>query len=203
MTDMIFVTYRMKLTKKIYCEGGTGTILDTVQLMGIYQDSKTFVDMKLINDPDTVLENWNKLNNTSKNPSREEVIAFISQNFSKDSELEEWVPEDWNDCPSFNLKTDESKQFCQDLNKLWKLLGRRISEEVLRNQDRYSLLYLPNPFVVPGGRFREVYYWDSFWIIRGLLLCGMATTARGMIDNLFYLVQQLDYVQRPLGNNYL
>ena len=45
--------------------------------------------------------------------------------------------------------------------------------------------------MVPGGRFREVYYWDSFWIIRGLVVCGMLDTARGMVDNLADLVTRI------------
>ena len=71
-----------------------------------------------------------------------------------------------------------------------------ISEEteIRAHQNLTSLLYLPNPFIVPGGRFREVYYWDSYWIIRGLLHCGMKDTARGMIDNMFYLLEHLSYV---------
>ena len=39
-------------------------------------------------------------------------------------------------------------------------LGRKIKTEVADNPDQYSLIYLPNPVIVPGGRFREIYYWD-------------------------------------------
>ena len=45
------------------------------------------------------------------------------------------------------------------------------------------MIYLPNPVIVPGGRFREIYYWDTFWIIKGLLACGMNETVKGMIEN--------------------
>ena len=50
---------------------------------------------------------------------------------------------------------------------------------VKTDPDRYSLIYLDNPFVVPGGRFRECYYWDSYWTILGLLGSIMTQTARG------------------------
>lgn len=43
---------------------------------------------------------------------------------------------------------------------------------------QHSLLTIPSPGVVAGDRFREVYYWDSFWILQGLLVSGMNTTAR-------------------------
>ena len=55
-------------------------------------------------------------------------------------------------------------------------------------------MFLPNPVVVPGGRFREIYYWDSFWIIKGLLACGMKNTAKGMVENLLHFVDILGYV---------
>ncbi len=41
----------------------------------------------------------------------------------------------------------------------------------------HSLLILPYPAVVAGDRFREVYYWDSYFIIRGLIVSGMTQTA--------------------------
>ena len=69
-----------------------------------------------------------------------------------------------------------------------------MSTTIRDSQERFTLLYLPNPFIVPGGRFREIYYWDSFWIIRGLLVCRMTETARGMIENLCCLVTRLGYV---------
>jgi alpha,alpha-trehalase len=50
----------------------------------------------------------------------------------------------------------------------------------------HALLYLPYPYVVPGGRFNEMYGWDSYFIIRGLLEDGRADVSRGMIENFFY-----------------
>ncbi len=44
--------------------------------------------------------------------------------------------------------------------------------------ERHSLLPLPAWGVVPGARFREVYYWDSLWAVRGLLSSGMRATAQ-------------------------
>ena len=54
---------------------------------------------------------------------------------------------------------------------------------------RYTLIYLPYPAVVPGGRFREVYYWDSFWIIRGLILSEMFETVKGMLLNFVHMIR--------------
>jgi alpha,alpha-trehalase len=38
------------------------------------------------------------------------------------------------------------------------------------------MIYVPNPFIIPGGRFREIYYWDSYWIVQGLLISQMNHT---------------------------
>lgn len=43
--------------------------------------------------------------------------------------------------------------------------------------ERHSLLSLPHPFFIPGQRFRELYYWDSYWVIKGLLVSGMHRSA--------------------------
>ena len=52
-----------------------------------------------------------------------------------------------------------------------------------------GLLYLPNPYVVPGGRFNEMYGWDSYFIILGLLRDGRANLARGMVENFFFEIE--------------
>ncbi len=52
-----------------------------------------------------------------------------------------------------------------------------------------GLLYLQNKYVVPGGRFNEMYGWDSYFIIRGLLRDGRLELARGMVDNFFFEIE--------------
>jgi alpha,alpha-trehalase len=52
-----------------------------------------------------------------------------------------------------------------------------------------GLLYVPEKYVVPGGRFNEMYGWDSYFIIRGLLQAGRVELARGMVENFFFEVE--------------
>ena len=52
-----------------------------------------------------------------------------------------------------------------------------------------GLLYLPNRYVVPGGRFNEMFGWDSYFIILGLLQDGKVDLARGMVENFFYEIE--------------
>ncbi len=53
----------------------------------------------------------------------------------------------------------------------------------------HGLLYLPHPYVVPGGRFNEMYGWDSYFIQVGLLLDGELEMAKNMADNFIYEIQ--------------
>jgi len=53
----------------------------------------------------------------------------------------------------------------------------------------HGLLYLENKYVVPGGRFNEMYGWDSYFIVRGLLRSGRVELARGMVDNFFFEIE--------------
>ena len=55
--------------------------------------------------------------------------------------------------------------------------------DVKEHPSRYSLVYLEQPFIVPGGRFRELYYWDSYWTILGLLVSKMNQTVKGDVLN--------------------
>src|SRR5262249_14294252 len=54
---------------------------------------------------------------------------------------------------------------------------------------RQGLLYLPNPYVVPGGRFNEMYGWDSYFIQVGLLRDGETELAKDIIDNFLYQIE--------------
>ena len=52
-----------------------------------------------------------------------------------------------------------------------------------------GLLYLPHPYVVPGGRFNEMYGWDSYFILLGLLHDGRIDLARGIVENFFFEIE--------------
>ena len=62
----------------------------------------------------------------------------------------------------------------------------RLGEIDVKGLDPHALLYLPHPYVVPGGMFNEMYGWDSYFIIRGLLEAGRVELARGMVQNFFF-----------------
>ncbi|KAF9407481.1 hypothetical protein HW555_012510 [Spodoptera exigua] len=178
----------------IYC---AGDLLHTVQLARIFPDSKTFVDLKLTNTENVTLANFkNLMKQTRNNPTREQIMSFVDANFMEGGELLHWNPPDFDPNPPIldQIADPKLKQFAKDIISIWPVLGRKVSPDVDKNSDQYSFIYVPNGFIVPGGRFKELYYWDSYWIIRGLLISNMTQTAKGMIDNFLYLVDKLGYI---------
>lgn len=178
----------------IYCYG---RLLHTVQVAKIFRDSKEFVDMKLKYNYDQVLKNFEGfMASTNNRPTKHQVKRFVLKNFEKGDELEKWTPNDYKKEPSFLEKISNLvvKDFARELNELWPVLARKVKPEVFSNQNSYSFIPVPHGFIVPGGRFREYYYWDSYWIIKGLLISDMGQTARGMIDNFIHIVKKYGFI---------
>jgi alpha,alpha-trehalase len=66
-----------------------------------------------------------------------------------------------------------------------------------------GLLYLKNKYVVPGGRFNEMYGWDSYFIVLGLLQDGRLELARGMVENFFFEIEHYGAVLNANRTYYL
>nr|AUX15124.1 membrane-bound trehalase [Sogatella furcifera] len=179
----------------IYCHG---PLIHTVQMASIFPDSKTFVDMKMKYSRNETLKRFNDMMLRTENaPSRHDVELFVGETFDPaGSEFVDYEPQDWIQKPAFLEKVadPELRQWGSQLNLLWKFLGRKMKDDVKTNSDRYSIIYVPHPVIVPGGRFREFYYWDSYWIIRGLLFSQMYSTARGMIHNFVTIVEEYGFI---------
>lgn len=154
--------------------------------------------MKIKTSEREVLERFEILmNETSNTPSKSDIQNFVKKNFDREgSEFKAWDPPDWKQSPKFlsKIKDKKFKEWASHLNLLWKFLGRKIKDDVRENPELYSIIYVPNPVIVPGGRFREFYYWDSYWIIKGLLLCEMTDTARGMVENFLHIVDVYGHI---------
>nr|ACP28173.1 soluble trehalase [Locusta migratoria manilensis] len=182
------------MQSQIYCQG---SLLDTVQKSKIYSDDKTFVDMKQKKSSQEILSDFQTLmDSTNGSPSQEQIRNFVSEHFEEGKELVEWDPPDWQKSPPRlnSIRDPDLRSWAHYLNDMWKELARRVSDDVKENPDRYSLIAVPNPFIIPGGRFREYYYWDTYWILEGILICDMKDTARGIIDNFAHLVEELGLI---------
>ncbi len=68
---------------------------------------------------------------------------------------------------------------------------------------KHGLLYLEHPYVVPGGQFNEMYGWDSYFIIRGLLRDNRPELAKGMVENFFYEIEHYGGVLNANRTYYL
>ena len=66
---------------------------------------------------------------------------------------------------------------------------RHLGDVTTSEIPRPGLLYLPKRYVVPGGRFNEMFGWDSYFIILGLLRDGRIDLAKGMVENFFYEIE--------------
>jgi len=168
-------------------------LLRAVQLGRLFPDSKEFVDMPLAAPAEEILRAFESGCGGEKPcGGRESLYRFISDHFHPvGSDMERAELTDWRAEPGGFLPrvSGDVREWALSLHALWRDLGRRTSPSLTAHPERHSLLYLPHPTVVPGGRFRETYYWDSLWIVQGLLVSCMPHTAVGIVENLLHLLR--------------
>ena len=188
----------------VFC---SGSILEAVQLGGLFNDSKTFVDRPLLVSPETAVAAFEAAFPNPLNASREALAAFVEEYFdSVGSDLVNCTPPDYRPAPpriTRNVQANASLQFALDINAIWPQLCRKATPDVVAAPDRHTLLATPHPMIVPGGRFRESYYWDSYWIVRGLLVSGMRTSACGVVLNLLNAAEEYGFVPNGFRSYYL
>ena len=95
--------------------------------------------------------------------------------------------------PQLNYITQE-KDVVMHIKNLWAVLKRDADKTI----EGSSLLALPYPYIVPGGRFREIYYWDSYFTMLGLKESGETEMIENMIKNFAYLIETYGHI--PNGN---
>ncbi|CAD8089254.1 unnamed protein product [Paramecium primaurelia] len=171
----------------IFCQGN---ILHTIQTQKIFNDGKTFVDMTMKKTENEILNAWKNIDIKNK----EQVTTFVADNFNEaGSDLESIIPSDYKEKPDYvdNLKVQELKDWSLEINKIWLELCKQFKKDI---EEFSSILYVPNPFFVPGGRFREFYYWDTMWVIDGLIISKMFDSAIKMQENFIYIINKLGYI---------
>jgi alpha,alpha-trehalase len=156
-----------------------GQLFKDVQLARIFPDSKTFVDCIPKRDPQEIVSDYLK---AKDNPSvKFSLKLFVEDNFE--------LPK----TPQLNYITRE-KDVVMHIKNLWSVLKRQ-QDQVVKGS---TLLPLPNPYIVPGGRFREIYYWDSYFTMLGLKESGENEMVENMVNNFAYLLSQYGHI--PNGN---
>eukprot|EP00879_Flechtneria_rotunda_P008702 GHRR01009116.1.p1 GENE.GHRR01009116.1~~GHRR01009116.1.p1 ORF type:complete len:560 (+),score=184.24 GHRR01009116.1:304-1983(+) len=205
-------------------------LLVAIQDRHLYNDSKTAVDLVLKESPAEVAAAYRNFtaqasdsgtnSTSSSNVNKEMLQAFVNQTMDPaGSDLIQCQAPDWQpNPPNFLLNlaaaagnnttggdtnASDYRQFGLAVHGLWGLLCRQVSPNVSAAPELHSLLPLPNRTIVPGDRFRETYYWDSYWIIRGLLVSGMQDTAAGLIGNLMAMLERVGHVPNGARVYYL
>lgn len=157
-----------------------GQLFKDVQMSRIFPDNKTFVDCTPKRKPAAIVADYLKIKN---NPAiRFSLELFVKENF-------ELPPAP----PAFNYIQQE-KDVTAHIRNLWGNLKREQDKTI----EGSSLLALPHPYIVPGGRFREIYYWDSYFTMLGLKESGETETMKNMLDNFKYLINTYGHI--PNGN---
>ena len=154
-----------------------GELFEKVQFAEIFKDSKTFADC------------------TPRFPTNEILASYEFATLDKAFDLKTFVEENFVIPPAIasDFKSDTSKTAAEHIDTLWNVLTRQ--PDVSTNG---TLIPLPNPYVVPGGRFREVYYWDSYFTMLGLQKSERWDLIENMVDNFSYLIETMGFI--PNGN---
>jgi alpha,alpha-trehalase len=110
--------------------------------------------------------------------------------------------------PVYLSPREDRKRVEAELARQLDAAGRRQIELRTLPADRsaireHGLLYLPKPYVVPGGRFNEMYGWDSYFILVGLLRDGELARAKDMTENFLYEVEHYGTVLNANRTYYL
>jgi alpha,alpha-trehalase len=170
----IYAQQQVKTPAEIY-----GELFTDVQMRHVFPDSKTFADCTPKRDPKAIVKDYIVM---KSNPNLHfKLDEFVTANF--------YLPKP----PQSNYTTQE-KDVVQHIKNLWNVLKRNADTPV----NGSSLLPLPHPYIVPGGRFGEIYYWDSYFTMLGLKESGRADMIENMVKNFAYLINTYGHI--PNGN---
>ncbi|KAK7529448.1 trehalose [Phyllosticta citribraziliensis] len=188
----------------LYCQG---EILKAIQLAKPYDDSKTFVDQPTIRPLDDVIAAFDQLPKPVKNDSA--LRNFLDKNFGPaGGEIAVVPPAQLTTEPAFldSVREPEIREFVKKVIDIWPDLTRSyVGAGSACDGCVSSFIPINRTFVVAGGRFREAYYWDSFWIIEGLLRTRGSFTqvAENIIENFLDLVEEFGFVPNGARVYYL
>jgi alpha,alpha-trehalase len=156
-----------------------GDLYFDAELGGLFPDSKTFPDLVPSGTPSDVTAAYD----AAKGSPNFDLAGFVNGNFSGPTPAGPTVS------PASSGQT-----LLDYVSSLWPVL-----QQSTASVPAYStLLPLPYPYIVPGGRFREVYYWDSYFTMLGLEADGLNDVATDMLKNFAYEIDKYGHI--PNGN---
>ena len=153
-----------------------GELFVDVQQKRVYDDGKTFADLVP--------------RRRMKQIQQEYLLARKDPSFS----LPEFVNRHFYEFEpgKSTYVTDTAMTMREHITALWRVLERR------NRKDRGSLIALPHAYVVPGGRFSEQFYWDSYFIMLGLAADNQWDMIEGMMKNYAYMIRKYGFI--PTAN---
>ncbi len=156
-----------------------GELFRQVQMQQIFEDGKTFVDCSPRQPAETIMAAYE----TAAKQTDFDLAAFVNQYFDLPAEA------------NTHFEAQAGRNIVDHINALWPVLTRQADAD---KGDAGSLIPLPHDYIVPGGRFREIYYWDSYFTMLGLKTAKRYDDIRKMVDNFAYLIDELGFI--PNGN---
>ncbi|MEM6317680.1 MAG: alpha,alpha-trehalase TreF [Bacteroidota bacterium] len=154
-----------------------GELFEEAQLQKVFPDGKTFVDCTPKFPTDEIMAKYEK----SKATEGFDLETFVLANFDKPKQY------------ASSFQADTSKSIAEHINTLWPILTREPDQD-----DSGSLIPLPNSYIVPGGRFGEIYYWDSYFTMLGLQAAGKTPMIENMVKNFAHIIDEVGFI--PNGN---
>jgi alpha,alpha-trehalase len=154
-----------------------------VQTARIYSDGKAFPDASPNAAPAEILKQYH----AERPDSPAALKAFVEAHFTLPSEVA--------GAPS----PSDRVSIVAHIDGLWDVLTRTTTTAPPYS----SLLAMPEPYVVPGGRFREMYYWDSYFTMLGLATSGRHDLVNGMVRDFAYLIDSYGHVPNGARTYYL
>lgn len=152
-------------------------LFEQAQLLKIFPDGKTFVDCTPRFTTDQIMANYA----AEKSKADFNLKKFVLKHFD--------IPKQY----ASGFEADTSKSVAAHINSLWPILTRQPDEA-----NPGSLISLPNAYIVPGGRFGEIYYWDSYFTMLGLQAADKTDMIENMVNNFAYIIDKVGFI--PNGN---
>jgi len=159
-----------------------GPLYQAVQAAKLFPDQKTFADALPKTSPSQILADWQM----QRKQSNFDLRRFVKTNFTLPVSGAAYVP-------------PAGQSLREHIDGLWPVLTRNGTP--LNQWD--SLLALPKPYVVPGGRFQEIYYWDSYFTMLGLAESGHWDRVQDMVDNFAALLDKYGHIPNGSRSYYL
>ncbi|KAJ7081150.1 glycoside hydrolase [Mycena belliarum] len=179
----------------IFC---AGPLLQTLSLARIVSDPKTLVDKPTSKPLHAVLADFALLPSHTT-ISSDLAAKFLAVEFSSEGRELAPLPLPGSVAvPSFlrGVANPLVRAFAGAVHGFWSQLVRGTNASALCTDAACESSFIPlnHPFVIPGGRFREQYYWDSFWVLEGLLASELFGLANATLQNFMDEIERFGFI---------